>query len=106
MSLLDQYKAAQAEEFAGKVCIAALTYALQVTAEARTTANYNKRVDLARRFANDPVTNAQKMVYLIATDPAVVAADDNTIRSLVAAVWNTMAGVEPEPVVTPAAVIE
>jgi len=95
VTLQSQYAVAQDQDFVGRVCMSALIYAKTVSAEVSSTPNYNNRIDLARRFANDPVALAQKMAYLIASDATAEGGTDTTIHSLVQAGWNTMAGMPP-----------
>lgn len=89
-----QYANAQNQDFVGRVCIAALKYAMVVRSELLTTPGHKSRVRLARNIANDPVTMTQKMAYIISSDPSVVGASDETLNTLVASVWDTFSGEE------------
>lgn len=95
MAYIDQYNNAVDQTFRNRVIIAIVIKSISVILEPTSKSNYNKRISLAHKIANDPTDMATKMAYIIGADPDAIDAPDSMLDSLVDSIWDTVAGIEP-----------
>lgn len=92
--LLAQYQAVNADQtFAQRVEIAMLQAAQNIAAEATSTTNHANRVALAKAASLAPKQYAPLFTEMLAAQAIDTSSTDAAINTMVASVWNTLAGV-------------
>ena len=98
MTLQDQFTESTAPALKARVQMATAKAAQDISTEAAETPNHAARVGLANQVARSPIALNDAFTTLLCAEGITGESDDASISNMVAAVWNTMAGI---PVTTP-----
>lgn len=94
MSFSSQYADAHDVAFIKRVEQAAVLAATQIASESTATVNHANRVALATQVLRAPASFAPVFATAVVADGTVTAASqDAALSSMIAAVWNGVAGV-------------
>ena len=91
--LSNQYGAGQDVNFIQRVQVAILAAAQAISSELTSTPDHANRVALMKAIANSPATYAPIFAALLAAEGIDNLSADTAISTMVASVWNTVAGV-------------
>jgi hypothetical protein len=107
VTFIEQAMLAEDGEFQARVRQAAITAAVQITAERpantpQAIERHAMRAEFGRRVLNDPTSHQRAITMSVVSNPGIVgaAATDNDIQFTVNSMWDAWSGVVLEPAVS------